>query len=159
MFCSDRSGNSDLWVMNVSEILPPTVSVTTDKTTYTTGDIINAEINISNPSGASQSVVFRWWLTIPSFDYMTVPITTMPMTLPAGYDETFTYPIYVRYWGEESFGAVWCVALSDPETEEIMSFDATYWNYVPTEAAQAKKSPINIAKEISKEIKRVELPS
>ena len=135
------------------------ISISTDRTTYTTGDIMDIEIDISNPSGASRSVTFGWWLTIPSFDYMTIPIATIPMTLPAGYDETFTYPIYVGYWGEESFGAVWCVALSDPKTEEIVSFDATYWNYVPSEAAQVKKSPTSIAREIRKEIERVELPS
>ena len=135
------------------------VSVTTDKTTYTTGDLMNVEINITNPSGAPQSVVFGWWLTIPSFDYMTVPMATIPMTLPAGYDEAFTYPIYVGYWSEESFGAVWGVALSDPKTNEIMSFDATHWNYVPSKAAKVKKSPVSIGREIRKEIERVELPS
>jgi len=40
-----------------------------------------------------------------------------------------------------------------------MSFDATYWNYKPTEAAQVKKSLINIAREIRKEIERIEFPS
>jgi len=58
-------------------ILQPTVTITTDKTTYTTGDI-----------GTPQSITFRWWLTIPSFD-------------------------------------------------------ATYWNYMPSEAVQVKKSPVN----------------
>jgi len=42
---------------------------------------------------------------------------------------------------------------------QIMSFDATYWNYKPTEAAQVKKSLINIAREIRKEIERIEFPS
>ena len=135
------------------------VTISTDKTTYTTGDIMGVEINISNPSDTSKSVVFGWWLTIPSFDYMTVPIATIPMTLPAGYNQTFIFPINVGYWGEKSFGAVWGVALSDPKTNEIISFDATYWNYKPTRAVKVEKSPVSIAKEIKEEIERVELPS
>jgi len=132
----------------------PTVAVSTDKTTYSTGETMKVEIGIANPSATKQSVVFRWWLTIPSFDYLTVPITTMPMTLPAGYDETFSYPIYVGYWGEESFGAVWGVALSDPTTSEILSFDATYWNYEPreTETTKAKKSQVSLANEIKEAV-------
>ncbi|MFQ6063639.1 MAG: hypothetical protein ACE5J9_10765 [Methanosarcinales archaeon] len=77
----------------------------------------------------------------------------------AGYNETFTYPIYVGYWGEKSFGAVWSVALSDPTSEEIISFDATYWNYKPSGAAKVKKSQNSIAREITKEIEKVGLPS
>jgi hypothetical protein len=71
----------------------------------------------------------------------------------------FTFPINVGYRGEESFGAVWCVALSDPKTNEIMSFDATYWNYMPSEAIKVNKSPVSIVGEIRKEIERVKLPS
>ncbi len=132
----------------------PTVAVSTDKTTYSTGETMKVEIGIANPSATKQSVVFRWWLTIPSFDYLTVPITTMPMTLPAGYDETFKYPIYVGYWGEQSFGAVWGVAFSDPTTSEILSFDATYWNYEPreTETTKAKKSQVSLANEIKEAV-------
>jgi len=132
----------------------PTEAVSTDKTTYSTGETMKVEIGIANPSATKQSVVFRWWLTIPSFDYLTVPITTMPMTLPAGYDETFKYPIYVGYWGEQSFGAVWGVALSDPTTSEILSFDATYWNYEPreTETTKAKKSQVSLANEIKEAV-------
>ncbi len=136
----------------------PAITIATDKTTYTTGDILDVEINISNPSNTPQSVVFGGWLTIPSFGYKTGPIATIPMTLPAGYDQTLKFPIYVGYWSGKSFGAVWCVALSDPNTNEILSFDSTYWNYVPDKAVKSKKSPVSIAKQIRKEIGKLESP-
>jgi|GEM_PF-4731784 len=141
----------------------PFVSIRTDKRTYTTGERMKVEIRVANPSNTSRSVVFRWWLTVPSFDFTTVPVATVPMTLPPGYGETFSFPINVGYWGEQSFGAVWGVTLSDPETEETVSFDATYWNYKPTaeaetelaEPAGVKKSPEKTAKAIAKEVEGV----
>ncbi|PXF50892.1 MAG: hypothetical protein C4B55_00160 [Candidatus Methanophagaceae archaeon] len=56
--------------------------------------------------------------------------------------------------GEQSFGAVWGVALSDPTTSEILSFDATYWNYEPreTETTKAKKSQVSLANEIKEAV-------
>ncbi len=142
----------------------PVVSIRTDKRTYTTGERMKVEIRVANPSNTSRSVVFRWWLTVPSFNFTTVPVATVLMTLPPGYGETFSFPINVGYWGEQSFGAVWGVTLSDPETEETVSFDATYWNYKPTaeaetelaEPAGVKKSPEKTAKAIAKEVEGVE---
>ena len=139
----------------------PTISVTTDKTDYKTFDTMSVEIEIANPTNATQWVVYKWWLTIPGFDFMTT-MATMPMTLPAGYSQTFSYPIYVGYWGEESFGALWGAALLDPGTNEIICFDSAYWCYKPIRpknaGAETKKTPKSIASEIKEEIGKVGLP-
>jgi len=45
---------------------------------------------------------------------------------------------YSGYWGAESFGAVFCAALTNQTTGEILSFDATYWNYKPTRVIGVK---------------------
>ncbi|PXF51745.1 MAG: hypothetical protein C4B55_05155 [Candidatus Methanophagaceae archaeon] len=139
----------------------PTISVTTDKTDYKTFDTMSVEIEFANPTNATQWVVYKWWLTIPGFDFMTT-MATMPMTLPADYSQTFSYPIYVGYWGEQSFGALWGVALLDPGTNEIICFDTTYWCYKPIRpknaGAETKKTPKSIASEIKEEIGKVGLP-
>ena len=137
---------------------------------------MSVEIEFANPTNATQWVVYKWWLTIPGFDFMTT-MATMPMTLPAGYSQTFSYPIYVGYWGEQSFGALWGVALLDPGTNEIICFDTAYWCYKPIRPRAAgevgvggvggvgtgaetetKKSPESIASEIKEEIGKEGLP-
>ena len=135
------------------------VSVATDKTRYSTGDTMNITICLANPSSTSQSVTFRWWLTIPKFKYMTV-IADIPMTLSASYDECYP-PILIPVgdWGDTGFGAIWGVGLFDPATDKIISYDAATWNYIPDKATQVKESPLSIAREITKEIEKVELPS
>jgi len=135
-----------------------TVSVSTDKTAYTPGGTMNVTICLKNPFDTTQNLMFRWWLTIPKFGYMTV-IASIPLTLPANYDECFTLPIDIGDWGDSGFGAIWGVGLFDSATDEIVDYDTSGWNYVPSPTAQGKMMPAEIGKEITKEIGRVELPS
>ncbi len=44
----------------VPPAVPPSVSISTDKVDYTTGDIMFVSISISNPSDVTQNVVFNW---------------------------------------------------------------------------------------------------
>ncbi len=143
----------------VLRLFPPTVSITTDKTMYHPDDTMNTTICLSNPSNTSQPVVFRWWLTIPKFSYTTIGIATMPLTLPANYDECFMFSIDVKYWSDSSFGAIWGVGLFGPTTDEIIDYDTSGWNYMPSLTAQEKMTQADIAEQIKKTIERVELPS
>ena len=128
------------------------ITITTDKTEYTIGDIMLANITIANPTGEVKHVLFNWWVTVPSKGFYTAPLATVPMTLPPSYNTTFTYPITVGYWGADSFGAVFCVALTNQTTNKIISFDATFWNYNP--ATRKKKVSVeSIVKEIRRAIR------
>jgi len=127
------------------------ITITTDKTEYTTGDIMLANITIANPTEETKHVIFNWWVTVPSKRFYTAPLATMPMTLPPAYNTTFTYPITVGYWGAENFGAVFCVALTNQTSGKIISFDATFWNY---EARGAREAGEKSIESIVSEIKR-----
>ena len=90
----------------------PFVYISTDKTEYTTGDIMLANITIANPSKETKHVLFNWWVTVPSKGFYTAPLATTPMTLPPSYNKTLTHTITVGYWGAENFGAVFCSPVS-----------------------------------------------
>ena len=126
------------------------ITITTDKTEYTTGDIMLANITIANPTEETKHVLFNWWVTVPSKGFYTAPLATTPMTLPPSYNKTLTHTITVGYWGAENFGAVFCVALTNQTSGKIISFDATFWNYNPA----TRKKKVNV-ESIVKEIKRV----
>jgi len=128
------------------------ITITTDKTEYTTGDIMLANITIANPTEETQHVLFNWWVTVPSKGFYTAPLATKPMTLPPSYNTTLTHTITVGYWGADNFGAVFCVALTNQTTNKIISFDATFWNYNP--AVRKKKVSVeSIVKEIRRAIR------
>jgi len=130
----------------------PHITITTDKTEYTTGDIILANITIANPTEETKHVIFNWWVTVPSKGFYTAPLATTPMTLPPSYNTTLTYTITVGYWGADNFSAVFCVALANQTTNKIISFDATFWNYNPT-TRKKKVSVESIVKEIRRAIR------
>ena len=156
----DRSEEPDVLILislnKTALIWPPIekpyVFIKTDKTEYFTGDIMMVNITIGNPTNTTQNVVFNWWITIPSKNFYTAPLSVVPMSIPPGYDVTFSYPITVGYWGAESFSAVFCVALTNQTTNKIMSFDATFWNYNPT-TRKKKMSIESIVEEIRKAIR------
>jgi len=127
------------------------ITITTDKTEYTTGDIILANITIANPTEETQHVLFNWWVTVPSKGFYTAPLVTMPMTLPPSYNTTLTYTITVGYWGADNFSAVFCVALTNQTSGKIISSDATFWNY---EARGAREAGEKSIESIVSEIKR-----
>ena len=127
------------------------ITITTDKTEYTTGDIILANITIANPTEETQHVLFNWWVTVPSKGFYTAPLATVPMTLPPSYNTTLTYTITVGYWGADNFSAVFCVALTNQTSGKIISSDATFWNY---EARGAREAGEKSIESIVSEIKR-----
>ena len=131
----------------------PCISITTDRTSYTTGDIMFVNITISNPAEESQNVIFNWWVTLPSHNFYTAPLASVPISLPADCDMTFSYPITVGYWGAEAFGAVFCVALTDQASGKILAFDAAFWNYEPSAMHKDGKNARSIVQEIKRALR------
>ncbi|OYT67386.1 hypothetical protein B6V00_00750, partial [ANME-1 cluster archaeon ex4572_4] len=144
---------------DVLRLFPPTVSVATDKTEYRPGETMNTTICLANPSNTSQPVVFRWWLSIPKFDYYSLGVATSPLSLPTEYDECFSFPVTVGDWGGAGFGAFWCVGLFDPETDAIICYDTSGWNYTPAqEKGREAVTPAEIADALVKRVEEVEFP-
>lgn len=63
------------------EIPKLSVSVSTDKTDYHPGDVMEVTITMTNTFNTSKTVTLYWWLTIPQFDYMKVMLA-QPYILP-----------------------------------------------------------------------------
>jgi hypothetical protein len=150
----DMSSNQK--TLTIAEKGKVLVSVSTDKTDYQPGDIMDTTITMTNTFNTSKTVTLYWWLTIPQFDYRTVMLA-QPFILPPDYNTSLIIPVPIGKWGNSAFGSVWGVGFFDKENK-IIAWDTTGWNYVPTKVAQVEKSPAAIAKEITKEIGRVELP-
>ena len=127
----------------------------TDKVEYSPGEIMQTVIHLRNPT--DNNVLFKWYLGIPEYD-LWAEMTAIPITLPAGYDQTVTVPIPVGNWGRESFCGCHAVSLTDTTTKKVVSVDSAAWIYMPG-AVSESKTAAEIAKEITKEIGRVELPS
>ena len=142
----------------VVEVATPTVSISTDKTTYYPGDTMIVTLNLTNPSTTDKNVLFAWYIRTPASDDL-VCITSMPLTLSAGCDYSIPIQISVGNWGETGFDAVWLVNLSDPITRDIISSDTAEWSYAPLTASvgmeEGEITAANIAAgEIGKEINK-----
>ena len=136
--------------------LVPRVSISTDKKEYSPGDVMNTSIHLSNPADNTQNLLFEWYLGIPSYDFCVKMVET-EINLPADSDQTVTVPIPVGNWGTESFCGFHIASLTNTTTEKVVSVDSATWIYMQG-AVSESKTGAEIAKEIIKEIERVELP-
>ena len=94
------------------------------------GDTMTVSIHLRNP-GAETEMHFTWVLELPEYNW-SKPIKVLPdLPLPEGYDQTFNIDIPVGYWGGTAFQAIWAVALLDPVTSEVISYDDACWKYQP----------------------------
>jgi hypothetical protein len=138
--------------------IPPSVSISTDKTTYQSGEIMNVTLNLTNPMDTAQNVWFAWYFGIPAWSYggSVIPPTLIP--LPAGCDYSIPIPIPIGNWGAAGFGAVWVVELYDPVTFETISSDTAEWSYAPSAVSigvrESELTAANIAEEMSEEINK-----
>ena len=135
--------------------LVPQVSVFTDKKEYSPGDVMKANIRMTNPADDTQTLLFEWYLGIPEYD-LWAEMKAMPVNLPPGYDQTLTVSIPVGDWGAKSFCGCHIVSLTDTKNKKVVSVDSTTWIYMPSVLPESKTS-VEIAKEITKEIEGVEL--
>jgi len=137
------------------EISQPTVSISTDKYKYSPGDTMNIIIHLENPTETAQQVIFAWYLILPDYDYWQKIMFTK-ITLPQGFDESFSMPLRIKYWSPIEFNATWHVVLLDKTTYEIISEDDADWKYVPTkEIAQDEGEVMPEVEEIAEEIEAI----
>jgi len=143
----------------------PTVSISTDKTTYTAGDTMNVEIEVANPT--EDRLALQWWWLVPEYS-VCVGLTAMPLSVPAGYDETLEYSFAVPELGAKWFSNAFFVQLAETEAGggegaggEVLDADAACWIYRPAgrgvEAAQTAvgEAEVEIADEIRRAVEGV----
>ncbi|PXF51630.1 MAG: hypothetical protein C4B55_04490 [Candidatus Methanophagaceae archaeon] len=136
----DGARNSTTKTVTVSsEQTPtvPTVSIRTDKTEYHPGDLMNNTIRLKNPRETEEQVFFGWYFILTDSGGWGEILST-ELTLPPGFNETFSVPLRVGYWAPVGFNASWRVVLLNTTTYEIVSVDGADWKYVP--AAKAKEA-------------------
>ena len=139
-------GCSHIYVFGVSSTIP-SVSISTDKTTYTTGDTMTVTINISNPT--EDSVMFQWYWGVPQYSIWR---SVKSATIPAGYANTLNFSFTIPNWGSTPFGNVFYVQLLD-ESSEVLDAEVAWWAYSPGVEAM---SQVDIAEEIKRTIERME---
>lgn len=140
----------------------PSISIYTDKASYTAGDTMNITIGFNNPTTDSIDTYFIWYFGLPDYGYWT-PILVTPLTLPPNFDQSYNILIPIDNWGSLGFNATWYVALLETAAPyEAISQDTADWRYAPIiliKAAPGEANPEEIAKEITKNVENVEFPS
>ena len=108
----------------------PTVTISTDKTSYKYGDTMYVGLKVTNP-GAARSVRFALWLELPE-DGIYVLYTPTSVTLPAGFD--YTKPNFVEiplpYIPDGTY--TWHAALIEPSgpiEPPFISHDTAPWTF------------------------------
>jgi len=140
---TDDEGATDVaeQIVNVTKPQPKeaNVSIFTDKTEYSPGDVMQININISNPT--ENSTVFEWYLGIPQFGYW-LPMAKGIIIAP-DFNESFTTPFSIGDWGSKPFAGYWVVHLLDDESGKVQSQDASCWAYVPVQGGEGKGKTIS----------------
>ena len=107
----------------------PTVSISTDKSTYTTGDTMHVYVNITNP-GDVQTVNIGIGLEKPDGSIRWYKNVTK--TLPADLDYSKEWVLTLRTIPAGTYA--WHAILADPATGEIICEDIAPWEFVFIEA-------------------------
>jgi predicted phosphodiesterase len=128
----------------------PSISISSNKTTYATGETMIITLNIDNPT--SNPWTFDWYIGIPQSNTWA---SYVHASIPPGYSNTHTIPIPIGNWGSSPFGLVHYVHLLDSGTGEVLVQDSALVSYSPTGAKILK---LDIAKEIMRTKKKVKLP-
>ena len=156
----DKADNSYSVTWYFTVATKPTVLISVGKERYSPSDTMDITINVLNPTSDTQKANFSLRLNTPAYDYS---IFAIPVTLDAGFDETYLIPYTVGNFGASSFKAQWIVALLDPETSEIISSNTAEWTYVPGPGASASVMsyeeivPEKIAEGIKKAVEKAEI--
>ena len=111
----------------------PTVSISTDKTSYTTNDTMHLGLNITNP-GDAQTVRFATWLEQPAgWIYV---LTYTSVTLPAGLDYSDSNFAVFTLPSIPAGTYIWNAAIIEPSGPvEFISHDTASWEFGPVEAS------------------------
>jgi len=129
----------------------PSISISTDSFEYSPGDTMTVTLDIANPT--EDSVTFEWYIGVPQLD---IWVTYASVSIPAGFDNSYTIPIPVGDWGPTPFGLVHYVHMLDPVSGDVLVQDVALCAYSP---GVGEAMPVDIEEAIMKTIERVELPN
>jgi len=108
------------------------VQITVDKPypeVYRLGEFMNIRISFENPGDVPHDCIFVWCAVVFP-EEIWVPIgDPIPLTIPPG-AATATIPLRCL-WGYK-FDCAWVVAILDPTTYKVMSWDYAVWTYSPS---------------------------
>ena len=140
---------------------PITASITVDSFEYCPGDTMTVTIDLANPT--EDSLTFQWYWLVPQFS-VCIPVTLIPVSIPAGYDETLEYSFAIPNWGATGFGNVFYVQLAEEAGAggggEVLDVSTAGWIYSPSREAGTEATPVeeaNIANEIKKTVENIGL--
>jgi len=141
-------------VITYEEEEKPTVSISTDKYEYTSGETMLINLTLTNPRDTWLPAHFLWRLDFTDYD-MHYLIMAKWIYLPPESKKTLTIPTELPECGV-SFNATWYVALLNTTIPEIISEDTAGWRYV-SEMGMGKSERISKAKaeEIAKEMTKI----
>lgn len=128
-------GTPDTTAQLILQVTPPQpISISTDKSKYSPGDLMTVTLNITNPTG--NPVDLEWYIGVPQSN---IWVTKAKASIPAGYSQTQTITIPVSNWGSSPLGLVHYVHLLEPATKEVFAQDTAEFAYSPiaTGAPQA----------------------
>lgn len=134
------ASNEWIWIVAAPEV---SVSISTDRTTYSPGDTMTVTLIIDNPT--SDTVALEWYIGVPQSNKW---VTKAKASIHAGYSMTNTIPLVVGNWGPSPLGLVHYVHILDPTTKEVLAQDAAVFEYSPI-AANAPQ--VDIAEELMKQ--------
>lgn len=135
--------NTDWTFATYYPLAIPTVSISTDKVTYATGDTMNVTLNITNPT--ANPVALEWYIGVPQSNNW---ITKAKVSIPAGYSNTYTIPMPVGNWGPSPLGLVHYVHLLNPTTQDVLAQDSAVFAYRPIATSALK---VDIVEELTKQ--------
>ena len=116
------------------EVQEPTISIYTDKTSYTTGDTMHVGLDITNP-GAALDVRFAVWLKMPGGGRVLVLYTPTPVPLSARFEYSDSNFRELTLPDIPTGIYTWHAALIEPSGPiELISHDTTEWVFVSTGA-------------------------
>jgi len=122
-------------IINGGDYLPlvpvrPTISIYTDKTSYTAGERMHLGLDVKNPLDSLQRVSLNIYLEMPTGGTFTLIDSTV--TLPIGLDYCNPNFKVFRLPSIPAGTYTWHAKLSDPFTGEIISEDTAEWAFVST---------------------------
>jgi hypothetical protein len=123
-----RDGNNEIYYKHsIASDISPTVTIYTDKTSYTAGDTMHLGLDAKNPADSAQTDRLNIYLEQPTGGTLTLLDTTI--TLPGGLDYCNPNFKVFRLPSIASGTYTWCAQLSDPASGEMICVDTAEWAF------------------------------